>query len=157
MLVICYTFTIASNRNLTRIQSYDQDSILRSSAHESSTSSQELNWICRIEVLTAVGMESSILLDIMPYGSLKVNWRFGGTLRLYHQGIRISQARNQHESSVCHLLLRWFLSWLIRPWKCRRHIPPKCRSSFSGLHGVIFRKTELVKWIWLPHYRLSRH
>jgi hypothetical protein len=32
-----------------------------------------------------------------------------------------------------------FHCWLIlRPWKWRPHIPPKCRFTFNGIHGVIF-------------------
>jgi hypothetical protein len=38
------------------------------------------------------------------------------------------------KSSACHLLSRWFLAQLIFK---RRHVPPKRRSTFNGLHGVI--------------------
>jgi hypothetical protein len=31
----------------------------------------------------------------------------------------------------------------IRPWRWRRHFPPKRQSTFNGLHGVIPQKTEL--------------
>jgi hypothetical protein len=38
----------------------------------------------------------------------------------------------------------WFLSWLIlRPWRQRRHVPPKRLLAFSVLRGVISHKTEL--------------
>jgi hypothetical protein len=38
---------------------------------------------------------------------------------------------------------RIFLSWLIlRPWRWRRHVPPKRWSTFSGLHGFISQKME---------------
>jgi hypothetical protein len=39
----------------------------------------------------------------------------------------------------------WFLAWLILwPWRWRRwHVPPKCRSTFNTLHGVISQKIEL--------------
>jgi hypothetical protein len=37
-----------------------------------------------------------------------------------------------------------FFPWLIlRLWRWRRHVPPKRRLTFNGLHGVISRKAEL--------------
>jgi hypothetical protein len=36
-----------------------------------------------------------------------------------------------------HLLSRWYLAQLIRPWRWRRCSPPKLRLTFNGLHGVI--------------------
>jgi hypothetical protein len=43
-----------------------------------------------------------------------------------------------------HLLPRWYLAWLIlRPWAWRRHVPPKRRLTFNGLHGVISQKIVL--------------
>jgi hypothetical protein len=48
------------------------------------------------------------------------------------------------QASGCHLLSRWFLAWFIlRPWRRRRHVPPKRRLTFNGLHGVISQKIEL--------------
>jgi hypothetical protein len=39
----------------------------------------------------------------------------------------------------------WFVAWLIlRPWRWRRHVLPKRRLIFSGLHGVISQKIKLV-------------
>jgi hypothetical protein len=48
---------------------------------------------------------------------------------------------------------RWFLAWLIRPWRWRPHVPPKRRLTFSGLDDVIAQKTELVICIllWRTH------
>jgi hypothetical protein len=48
-------------------------------------------------------------------------------------------------------LNREFLAWLIlRPWRCRRYVPPKRRLTFDGLHGVISQKTELsTTWEWI--------
>jgi hypothetical protein len=40
-------------------------------------------------------MNSSIFWHITPYSPLKVNWRFGGTCRLYFQGRAISWSRNE--------------------------------------------------------------
>jgi hypothetical protein len=63
------------------------------------------------------------------------------------QYIRDSEAcavsKNKTRDRACHLLSRWFLSRLIRPWRWRRYVPPKCRLTFSGLHGVISQKTVL--------------
>jgi hypothetical protein len=56
---------------------------------------------------------------------LKVNRRFGGTCHLHLQGRRISQARNQRESS------------------CLPRVPPKRRLTFNGLHSVISQKIKL--------------
>jgi hypothetical protein len=45
---------------------------------------------------------------------------------------------------------RWFLVWLVlRPWGWRRHVPPKRRLAFNGLHGVIsFVKAWYTVWRW---------
>jgi hypothetical protein len=105
----------------------------------------------RFEALTAVNMKSSIFWDITACSPLKVNWRFGGTCRLHLQGPRISRTRNQRERRwqaelSCHLLSLWFLPWLIlRPWRWRRHIPPKRLLTLNGLHGFIFQKMESLK------------
>jgi hypothetical protein len=50
-------------------------------------------------VLKALVKESSVFSDVTPCSLLKVNRRFGGTYRLHLQGRRISQTRNQRESS----------------------------------------------------------
>jgi hypothetical protein len=43
-------------------------------------------------------------------------------------------------SSCCFKLpLAWFI---FRPWRGRRHVPPKRRLTFNGLHGYISQKTE---------------
>jgi hypothetical protein len=46
-------------------------------------------------------------------------------------------------SELEHLLSCWYLARLIRPWRWRRYISPKCQLTFSGLHGVTSQKTEL--------------
>jgi hypothetical protein len=85
-------------------------------------------------------MKSSIFSDITPCNPLKVNRRFGGICCLH----LLSRA------SACHLLSRWFLAWLIpQPWRWRRHVPPKRRLTFNGLHGVISKKTELFRFFIL--------
>jgi hypothetical protein len=47
------------------------------------------------EVLAAVVMNSSVVWDVTPFSSLKVDLRLGGTCRLRLQGKIISQPRNQ--------------------------------------------------------------
>jgi hypothetical protein len=40
--------------------------------------------------------------------------------------------------SACRLISRWFLACLLlRPFRCRRDLLPKCRLNFNGLHGVV--------------------
>jgi hypothetical protein len=42
------------------------------------------------------------------------------------------------------VLLCCFLGWVtLKPWRWRRHIPPKRRLTSNGLHSVISQKTEL--------------
>jgi hypothetical protein len=77
-------------------------------------------------------MNNFIFWDITPCSPLKVNRHFGG---------------------ICHLNLqsrRWAKQETIvkagenlPPWRWRRHIPPKRRLTFNGLHGVIFKKIQL--------------
>jgi hypothetical protein len=50
-----------------------------------------------------------------------------------------------------------FLAWLIlQPWRWRRHVPPKRRLTFNGLHGVLSQKiqsfTVYPVWgrLWCP-------
>jgi hypothetical protein len=86
---------------------------------------KEAPWISNISCLIIQGSKSSIFWDIMPYGPLEANRRFGGT-------------------SACHLLSRWYLAQLIfRPWRWRRYVSPKRWLTFSGLHGVISEKIVL--------------
>jgi hypothetical protein len=65
---------------------------------------------------------------IAPCSLLKVRWRFGGTYRLYLQG-RISRTRYKRENRL--------LARLIGSCRRRRHVPPKHRLTFNGLHGGI--------------------
>jgi hypothetical protein len=89
------------------------------------------------EVLTAV----VIFCGVAPYGSLKVNRRFGETCNFYLQGRRINQARNQHCLPPAS---RWFLAWLIlRFCRRRQNVPPNRRLTFNGLHCFIAQKLEL--------------
>jgi hypothetical protein len=46
---------------------------------------QPVGLLVRVEVLTAVAMESSIFWDIQPCSPVKVNRRFGGPYRFHLQ------------------------------------------------------------------------
>jgi hypothetical protein len=74
----------------------------------------------------------------------KVNRRFGGTCLLHLHCARRNQRRNLQERNK--LLLPapcGFLALLIfRPLRLRRHVPPKRRLSFNGLHGVMSKKLK---------------
>jgi hypothetical protein len=65
-----------------------------------------------------------IFWDITPCSPLKVNRRFGETCRL-------------HPALLGYMRQARFLICYFRPWISRRHVPPKCRLTFNGLHGVI--------------------
>jgi hypothetical protein len=82
--------------------------------------------------------KSSVLWDIMPCNLLKVNRRFGRTCSHQLQDWRISPAR----TSQARLLPAsyWFL---FRPWRWRRHVPPKSQLNFNGLYGVVTHNIEL--------------
>jgi hypothetical protein len=56
-----------------------------------------------------VTLKSSIFCNIIPCSPLKVNRRFGGTRHLHLQSRRMSQARNQHETTAPASC--WFLAY----------------------------------------------
>jgi hypothetical protein len=97
----------------------------------------------RIEVLTAVVMNSSLFWYITACSPLKVNWRFGGTCRLHLQGRKINKARNQHW--VASRALAWHI---LLPWRCRRRVLLKRLLNFSGLHCVMNCDVCGRKWSW---------
>jgi hypothetical protein len=74
--------------------------------------------------------KTTIFWDIAPFSPLKVNRRFRGTYRLnFYSLIPLS---------------RWYFGRLIlRPWRWRRHVPPKRRLTFNGLHGAVSLKSVL--------------
>jgi hypothetical protein len=89
-------------------------------------------------------MKRSIVWDITPCTPLKVNLRFGGECRLHLQVRRRSRTRNGRESRRQAEFLPQFLSRLVlRSWRWTRHVPPKRRLNFNGLHDGISKKTEL--------------
>jgi hypothetical protein len=47
--------------------------------------SHSFHYVVRFEVFTAVTMKNGVSWDVTPCGSCN-NRRFGGTLRLHHQG-----------------------------------------------------------------------
>jgi nitrate reductase gamma subunit len=54
--------------------------------------------------------------------------------------------------AACFMLVSC-LSYSYRPWRWRRHVPPKRRLTFNGLRGVISQKVELawtynILWTW---------
>jgi hypothetical protein len=50
--------------------------------------------------------------------------------------------------SACHLLSRWYLVRLIRPWRLRQHVPPKHRLTFNVLHGTVSPMTVLLNCLY---------
>jgi hypothetical protein len=51
---------------------------------------------------------------------------------------------------------RWFLTWFIlRPWRWKRHVLPKRRFTFKGLHCVISHKIEELFKIAIPEILLN--
>jgi hypothetical protein len=79
---------------------------------------------------------------------LKISSCFGRTCRLHRQGRKISQEKYQREASSN-----------LRPWRWRRHVPPKRRLIFNGLQGVIPRKIEFLitrtARTWSPTWKQS--
>jgi hypothetical protein len=91
-----------------------------------------------------IEMKSSIFWYIMSCSLLKVYRRFGGTCRTRLQQLCLLPAS-------C-----WFLVRLIlRPWRWRRHVPPKHRLIFNGLHDVISQKIEFFILILSPPLNLG--
>jgi hypothetical protein len=99
---------------------------------------------CHNMVLSSIISYRSKQVIIVEYNavqSAEVNQRFRGTGRLNLPGRRISQARPKH---LCLLpASRSFLAWLIlRTWRWRRYVQPKCWLTFNGLHSAVSQKTE---------------
>jgi hypothetical protein len=45
----------------------------------------------------------------------------------------------------------WFLAWrILQHWRRRRHVPPKHRLTFNGLHGITSQKTDLLNLNYSP-------
>jgi hypothetical protein len=101
----------------------------------------ELNWDVGFGVLTALIMNAYIFCDLTPCSPLKVNRSFGGTFRLPFSGLKNKPSMTRQSSA---LFATWYIiRFVLRPWRWRRHVPPKCRLIFNGLHDVISQKTQL--------------
>jgi hypothetical protein len=116
---------------------------------ETKTNWNEIHWYYMqsvgFEVLTAVVMKNSVFWAITPCSPLKVNGRFGETSCLHLQGRRISRIINQRERR-CRAEL-FFLRGLFFESEYRDDMfLRKHRSTFTGLHGVISQKTDLLNW-----------
>jgi hypothetical protein len=94
---------------------------------------------------------SSIFWDTNLCSPLKVNRRFGGTCRLHLQCQRISQARNQLESSwqaeLCDIVLGNFC-W---PWTNYKALYPRRQNSsrhdfdfISCFHSWIYKEMNIT-------------
>jgi hypothetical protein len=82
--------------------------------------------------LTLIIIKNTTFWDITPCSPLKVNRRFQRNISPPSSGSK----------KLC--VPRWFLTRLIlRPLSRRRHVPPKRRLTFNGLHCVISQKIEL--------------
>jgi hypothetical protein len=77
-----------------------------------------------------------------PPGMLWYSWSYN------IKGEKCSCAGNWNlvACNACHLLSCWLLAQLIlRPLRRRRHVPPKRRLTFNGLHSVISHRCENLK------------
>jgi hypothetical protein len=92
--------------------------------------------------MTAVVRKSSVFWDIMSCSPLKVNGSFRGTCRLHLQGRRISQSKTSMKQLVRLLAVR----------EIRGGVPPKRRMTFSGLHGVMSQKVQLLDLQMVYYY-----
>jgi membrane protein YdbS with pleckstrin-like domain len=90
-----------------------------------SDSSIYLLYFIGFEVFTAVVMKSIIFWDMTPCSPLSFN----------------QQTR----------LLAGFLNLFLRPWRWRRHVPPKRRLKLTGQHGVISQKMILFTVFHFQH------
>jgi chloramphenicol O-acetyltransferase len=84
-------------------------------------------------------MKNFVLWDITPCSPLKLKQCFRGARRLHLQGRRINQTR---ALNATYFTLLVFLAYYLT-LKWRRHVPPKRRLTFNGLHGVISHKIKL--------------
>jgi hypothetical protein len=85
----------------------------------------------------AVLMKSYVFWDTTPCGTFKVNKTFRRKCPLHHLGWRVNQAS-------C-----WSLAWLtLNHCRWRRHVLPKHRLNFNGLHCVIshYRTLRTLKY-----------
>jgi hypothetical protein len=99
------------------------------------------------EVPTDVVMKNSIFWDIAPCNPLEVNGRFGGTCRLYLQGLRISQAWKRMALSYVPLKRRLTLDR-------RRYVPEELTSQLKwNLEWKIHTESWCSLILWHLLYR----
>jgi hypothetical protein len=97
-----------------------------------------------------VKMKSPVFCDMPLCSPVKVNRYFGGTYHLHLYGRRISQKISQHEAdseeSIASRLLHAssLLSLQFDPKVGGDTFPWKRRFIFTGLHGVISQKLQLL-------------
>jgi hypothetical protein len=73
---------------------------------------------------------------------MKFNRCFEGTYSLHLQGLRNMFNKKLASKQV---LASFLLNLFFWPCRWRRYVPPKCRLTFNGLHGVISQKMVLFK------------
>jgi hypothetical protein len=100
------------------------------------------SWNVGFEVLKAIVMKSSVLCNITQYRPQKMYRHFGGTCRLRLQ------------LAICFMLVSCLA--IIRHWRWKRHVPPKNRLIFNGLHGIISQKIKLFRKFKCTPYRCCR-
>jgi hypothetical protein len=130
---------VEQNRSETKLQ-------LNYSRRAEEEKSEEKGWNLPSMIWSCPNLKSSIFWDTAPCSPLKVNQHLGRTYLLHLQGRRISWARNQRESRLQaepHAFTLVSFQLILRPWRWRLYVPPKCWLIFNGLQGVIFQKTDL--------------
>jgi hypothetical protein len=82
------------------------------------------------EVLTAVAV-SSVFWYIMPCSPVEVDRSFGRIYGFHIQGWRVSDTGNHHEAGS-------------KQSSAQRYVTRKCLLAFTGFHGVVSQKVELL-------------
>jgi hypothetical protein len=110
-----------------RIFRPDQTEEFTSSELNLSSISWPPNWYLCIGVPNKSLYEEFIFWYLTQCSLLKINRRFGATCFLHLQ-----------RRIACYFMLVSCLAFF-RPWRWRRHVTPKRRSTLNGLNGAIFQ------------------